>query len=434
MTMAGSRHVLLVTDAFPPVSGGSGWSTYELARGLRAAGDRVSVLRPRPGTPAGLRVVADAFDGFDVLEFGGPAPPVPFVRNYVKNERLARRLAPIVRDLVRERAIDVVHGQHLLSIPGAIAGAHAAGVPVVATIRDYWPVCYWSDLIHDRSSATLCPACSAGMMTRCVRAHAGPAWPAAVPAIPYMRANLRWKADRLADADAIVAVSAVMARDLVARAPRLAGRHVEVIPNPVDIATLDAAAGSARPAALADIAGPYAVYVGKLAFNKGVQHLVPAAVAAKLPWPLVVVGDGPDRVALEQTARAAGLDVRFTGWLDRTATLAHLAHAALLVFPSHGPESLSRVLLEAGGLGVAVAAMDTGGTRDVIVPDATGLLSTSPAGLAADVARLVADPALRARLGAAAQARVRATFATTAVVARVRALYDSLIAERPARG
>ena len=46
----------------------------------------------------------------------------------------------------------------------------------------------------ERSSATLCPACSAGMMTRCVRAHAGPAWPAALPAIPYMRANLRWKA------------------------------------------------------------------------------------------------------------------------------------------------------------------------------------------------------------------------------------------------
>ena len=50
--MAASRHVLLVTDAFPPVSGGSGWSTYELARGLRAHGDRVTVLRPRPGTPA----------------------------------------------------------------------------------------------------------------------------------------------------------------------------------------------------------------------------------------------------------------------------------------------------------------------------------------------------------------------------------------------
>jgi len=433
-TMARSRHVLLVTDAFPPVSGGSGWSTYEVARGLRAQGDRVTVLRPRPGTPTGLRVVADAFDGFDVHELGGPSPPIPFVRNYIKNERLAPRLGRVVRDLVREQAIDIVHGQHLLSIPGAIAGAHAAGVPAVATIRDYWPVCYWSDLIHDRSSATLCPACSAGMMTRCVRPHAGAAWPAALPAIPYMRANLRWRTARLAEADAVVAVSAVMARDLVARAPVLAGRRVEVIPNPVDVATLEAAARTARPAALADVAGPYAIYVGKLAFNKGVQHLVPAALAAKLPWPLIVVGDGPDRAALETAARAAGLDVRFTGWLDRSATLAHVAHAALLVFPSHGPESLSRVLLESSGLSVAIAAMDTGGTRDVVVPDETGLLSTSANTLAVDIARLVADPALRGRLGAAARARIRATFATTAVVARLGALYDTLIAERRARG
>jgi glycosyltransferase involved in cell wall biosynthesis len=432
--MPASRHVLLVTDAFPPVSGGSGWSTYELARGLRAHGDRVTVVRPRPGTPAGLRVVTDAFDGFDVHEIGAPSTPIPFVRNYLKNERLARRLAPVIRDLVRERAVDVVHGQHLLSVPGAIAGAHAAGVPVVATIRDYWPVCYWSDLIHDRSSATLCPACSAGMMTRCVRAHAGAAWPAALPAIPYMRANLRWKAARLAEADAIVAVSEVMARDLLARAPALARRRVEVIPNPVDLATLDLARHAPRPPAAAAIAGPYAIYVGKLAFNKGVQHLVPAAVAATLPWPLIVVGDGPDRAALERAARAAGVDVRFTGWLDRAATLAHVAHASLLVFPSHGPESLSRVLLEASGLGIAIAAMDTGGTRDVIVPGATGLLSADPSGLATDVARLVADPALRARLGRAALARVRETFATAAVVARVGALYDTLITDRRHRG
>jgi glycosyltransferase involved in cell wall biosynthesis len=428
------RHVLLVTDAFPPVAGGSGWSTYELARGLRAQGDRVSVLRPRPGTPPGLRVVADAFDGFDVHELGGASPPVPFVRNYVKNERLAVRLARVVRDLVRDHAVDVVHGQHLLSVPGAIAGAHAAGVPAVATIRDYWPVCYWSDLIHDRSSPTLCPACSGGMMTRCIRAHAGPAWPFAIPAIPYMLANLRWKASRLADADAIVAVSAVMARDLAARAPALGGRAIEVIPNPVDVAALDRASHAAAPPALTGIAGPFAVYAGKLAFNKGVQHLIPAAVAAKLPWPLVVVGDGPDRAALETAAREAGLDVRFTGWLDRAATLAHLAHASLLIFPSHGPESLSRVLLEASGLGVAIAAMDTGGTRDVIVPGETGLLSTSPAGLAADVARLVGDAALRSRLSDAARTRVQATFATPAVVARVGTLYDRVIADRRRRG
>jgi glycosyltransferase involved in cell wall biosynthesis len=304
-------------------------------------------------------------------------------------------------------------------------------VPVVATIRDYWPVCYWSDLIHDRSSSTLCPACSAGMMTRCVRAHAGAAWPAALPAIPYMRANLAWKAKTLATADAIVAVSTTMARDLVARAPALADRRVEVIPNPVDLATLERARTSAPPARLPQ---PYAIYVGKLAPNKGVAHLIPAAIAAKLPWPLIVVGDGPDRAALDAEARASGLDVRFTGWLAREDTLAYVAHAAALVFPSHGPESLSRVLLEAGGLGVSVAAMDTGGTRDVVVHGQTGLLSTTPAGLAEDLAELVADPALRERLGAGARAHVESRFSAAAVVDRVAALYRSLIDARGRRG
>jgi glycosyltransferase involved in cell wall biosynthesis len=431
MTVRLPLHVLLVTDAFPPVSGGSGWSTYELARGLRARGDAVTILRPRPGTPSGLHLGASTFDGFAVHELGGPSPPVPFVRNYIKNERLATRLAPVVRDLVRDQRIDVVHGQHLLSTPGAIAGAHAADVPVVATIRDYWPVCYWSDLIHDRASATLCPACSAGMMTRCVRAHAGAAWPAALPFIPSMRANLAWKPRTLAAADAIVAVSSVLARDLVARAPALASRRVEVIPNPVDLATLERARTSAPPAG---IPRPYAIYVGKLAPNKGVAHLIPAAIAARLAWPLVVVGDGPDRAALEAGARASGLDVRFTGWLDREATLAHLAHAAALVFPSHGPESLSRVLLEAGGLGIPVAAMDTGGTRDVVVHGATGLLSQTPAGLGSDLAELVTDAALRDRLGAGARAHVEARFSAPAVVDRIAALYHSLIDTRGARG
>ena len=45
------------------------------------------------------------------------------------------------------------------------------------------------------------------------------------------------------------------------------------------------------------------------------------------------------------------------------------------------------VLVEAAALGVPTAAMDTGGTRDIVLPDATGLLSETPEALAADVAR-----------------------------------------------
>ena len=84
-------NILLPTDAFPPICGGSGWSTYELARGLRALGHAVTVVQPRPGTPVGVRETA--YDGFRILELGAPAPPIPYVRNYFKNERLYATLA-----------------------------------------------------------------------------------------------------------------------------------------------------------------------------------------------------------------------------------------------------------------------------------------------------------------------------------------------------
>jgi hypothetical protein len=85
------------------------------------------------------------------------------------------------------------------------------------------------------------------------------------------------------------------------------------------------------------------------------------------------------------------------------------------------------VLIEASALGVPIAAMDTGGTRDIIEPDVTGLLSTSPKGLAADVRRLRNDAALRERLGSAARAKVEREFDADVVVARVHALYEELV-------
>jgi glycosyltransferase involved in cell wall biosynthesis len=132
---------------------------------------------------------------------------------------------------------------------------------------------------------------------------------------------------------------------------------------------------------------------------------------------------------MEADARRRNRDVRFLGWLDRPRVMTWLAHASVLVFPSQGPESLSRVLLEASALGVPIAAMDTGGTRDIILPGRTGLLSNSAAGLGEDVARLVADRALARRLGDAARAHVEATFAADRVVQRMEAIYREVAVE-----
>jgi len=419
--------VLITTDSFPPGCGGSGWSTYELARTLRAGGHEVGIVHLKAGRRGGG---TRSYEGFAIQDLGVPAPALPFVRNYFKNERSYRRLVPVLRRIVSAGRFEIVHAQHVLSSPPSIAAARLEGVPVVCTIRDYWPVCYWSDLIHDPTSPGLCPACTRAMMRRCIRPRAGAAWPLAVPLVPYMAANLRRKRRAIAAADAVVAVSSTLAHDLVARAPELSQARVETIPNPVDFDVIIRRAGREHPFA----GRPYAVYAGKLARNKGATSLIPAIERADLPWPLIVIGDGPERGAVQRAAEQSGRDVRMLGWLERADALNWLAHASLVVFPSYGPESLSRVLLESSALGRPIAAMDTGGTRDIIVDGETGLLARSVDDLAGAIARIVADPKLADALGTRAAAFVRQRFDARRVVSRLEALYRELIATRSGHG
>ena len=418
--------ILIPTDSFPPGCGGSGWSAYELARGLRARGHEILIVLPQPGTQATLR--ERHYDDLRIIELGVAAPNLPYVRNYFKNERLFPKLTFLLSDLIRRERFDLVHGQHVMSSLPAIEAAHRHKIPAVCTVRDYWPVCYWSTLLHTRDGVALCPECSSGMMTQCIKPRSGALWPLALPMIPYMRGNLARKRTGLAAADALIAVSSTIAADLRARAPELAKSRMEVIPNPIDVMALRAATVKAeRP-----MSGPYALYLGKLAPNKGTAHLVDVVTQAGLDWPLVIAGDGPDRAALAAAARQSGRDIRFLGWIDRAQTIAWLSHASMLVFPSRGPESLSRVLLEASALGVPIAAMHTGGTGDIITHGETGLLSTTFEGLAADVKRLRADDALRARLGQAARRHIEQRFDAPSVIQKVETLYQE-VRLRPAQ-
>jgi len=145
--------ILVATDAFPPVCGGSGWSTYELARGLRERGHEVSVAQAHAGAPAER---GRSYDGFRVRAIEQPAPSAPFIGNYFRNERLWARAAPELRAIASGMRADIIHAQHVLTSPAAVAAGAAIGTPVVCTVRDYWPVCYWGTLIHDPASPTLC--------------------------------------------------------------------------------------------------------------------------------------------------------------------------------------------------------------------------------------------------------------------------------------
>jgi glycosyltransferase involved in cell wall biosynthesis len=113
------------------------------------------------------------------------------------------------------------------------------------------------------------------------------------------------------------------------------------------------------------------VFVGRLVGSKGVDLLIDAYRDANLNpaiWPLTIIGDGPDRAALEHRATSTGRDdVQFLGFLSEDAKSAHMAGAKWLVAPSHAHEGLGLVALEARHAGVPCIVTRHGG-----LPEAAG--------------------------------------------------------------
>jgi glycosyltransferase involved in cell wall biosynthesis len=283
------------------------------------------------------------------------------------------------------------------------------------TVRDHWPVCFWSTRI---SRGRLCPSCGVQPMMRCVKGRVPLPGPLGWAAIPYMQVDLRQKKKALAGAGAVLAVSEAVAAEL--RSSGFAG--VEVIPNVVNAEEVRALAA---PPASFPLPERFLLFVGKLEENKGARALVPAVAAARTGLPLVVLGEGSMAHVLKFDATAASIPLVMRGWAHRDDVLRAMARATAIVFPSLWPEPLSRVLLEALALGTPVAAMATGGTREILVDDESGLLVAEAADLGGAVARLVNDPTLREKIAAGARARSEA-FAPAALVPRYEAVYRRL--------
>lgn len=126
---------------------------------------------------------------------------------------------------------------------------------------------------------------------------------------------------------------------------------------------------------------------------------------ADLPWTLTLIGDGPERPAIE--AAFAGFPpgrIRFLGRQTRADILSELATHDLFVWPGLN-EAYGVVYLEAQAAGLAVAALNSGGVPAVVERDRSALLAAhgDDVALAAMIARLIGDSELRARMGAAAR-------------------------------
>jgi glycosyltransferase involved in cell wall biosynthesis len=181
--------------------------------------------------------------------------------------------------------------------------------------------------------------------------------------------------------------------------------------------------------------GPVTIgFAGRLLTDKGIRALVKAHEimrARGLDVQLRIAGTpdpaNPASVSeSEAQAWARRPGVTWLGHVEDITTLWASCHVAAL--PSHR-EGLPKALLEAAALGRPMVATDAPGCREVVHHEQTGLLVPieDPPRLAEALARLAADPALRARYGAAARALVETRMSERAIGSAVVQLYRALL-------
>lgn len=355
-----------------------------LARGQQALGHDVRVVAPHaPGLAlednvSGVAVRRFRYgpDAHETLAYAGTMHE-QVLRSWGARWRLVRFIAAFrraVRAAVRDFGPQVLHVHWWF--PGGLtiwpAAGLPAGLPVVLTSHG-------TDLfLLDRIAV-------ARLLARPVFARAAQVTVISSPLVPRVTA-LGVPADR-----------------------------VTVVPMPLDAAIFTPGDGARDNDLL--------LFVGRLIERKGAEFAVRAVAELRgrgRKLRLLVVGDGPERAALERLAGSLGVRaaVSFAGVLPPADVAPLYRRAAALVFPAvtdwkGEQEGFGMVLVEAMRSGLPIVATRSGGIPDVIADGATGMLvpERDPAALAAALARLLEHPEEARTLAAAAQADVANRFA-----------------------
>ncbi|HET7028763.1 MAG TPA: glycosyltransferase [Candidatus Limnocylindrales bacterium] len=244
-------------------------------------------------------------------------------------------------------------------------------------------------------------------------------------------------AERVVDAiarrssDAIVANSEAVRRD-VARREGISEDRIRVIRNGVELPapTTPASIAAARATLGLPLEGLIVGTVGMLKAGKGQDRVVRAFAASGAAADgglLVLVGEGPERPALEALVASLGLSgrVRLVGLVEDARAL---YPAFDVVVSASSAEGLPNAVLEAAASGLAIVATDAGGTREVITDGDSGRLVgvDDDDALAAALRQLVRDPQARRMLGAAARQRAARDYGVDRFAAETAALYEEL--------
>jgi alpha-maltose-1-phosphate synthase len=267
-----------------------------------------------------------------------------------------------------------------------------------------------------------------------------------------------WKADQLgggyrlstwaerttySSADAIIAVSEAMRRDVLTHYPGVDPGRITVIPNGIDTRQYAPDPDTTVVERLGiDPGRPAVVFVGRITRQKGVRHLLRAATRFDPDAQLVLLAGAPDTPELAREAAAAVDLLRTTRkgvvWVEemlpRNDVIQVLSHATVFCCPSiYEPQGI--VNLEAMACETAVVASAVGGIPEVVVHGETGVLvpyadddpDCFEHDLADAVNSLVAAPGRAAAMGRAGRERAVRDFGWDAIARRTTDVYAALL-------
>lgn len=323
------------------------------------------------GSPDGRSALGERLASLGVATFHLPA-----LRNSTNPLRL-RGAARELQRLIREQRPDIVHAHSSFAGAAARIAAHGCGVPAVYTVHGFGFKPEARPLVREM------------------------AWLGEAMLAPWT--------------DHMICVSRHEAT--LARRLPVAPKSISVIPN-----GLPDVPWRAQP----QDQPPSVVMVARLAAPKRADLLIGAlALLAQRPT-AHIVGNGPMRDRLEAQVRTLHLEgcVRFTGDVDDVPQ--RLArHGIFALLSDH--EGMPISIIEAMRAGLAIVATRLPGIEEMVTHDESALLvDNRPQAVSDALARLLADPALRARLGAAARARYESEFDARAMADRVLAVYRTV--------
>ena len=399
---------------------------------VRGGEDGVFETECRLLEEAGHRVVKYEKTNCDIPDRGGR---IGLALRTIWNPRTYRE----IRSIIRAEKPDVMHCHNTFPLisPSVYWAAAREGVPVVQTLHNYRLACLNGYLFRE---GHVCEDCLGrtpwrGVCRRCYRDSLAQSFIAAAMLLVHrLLGTYRRKVTRyiaLTDFAKEKFVEAGLPADRIVVKPNAFAPPAQTRPAS-DSFSIQHSAFSI-------------VYLGRLSPEKGVDILLRALALLQAPGgpgaadhsslvtrhsSLVIVGDGPERVALEGLANDLGISssVRFLGALPRDEALAALSSASLLVFPSLWYEQFAITPLEAMALGVPVLVSDVASGATIVEDGVTGRFfpAGDSAALAASLRELLSDPAALRCMGDAARAAFEASdCAPSRNLARLLAVYAS---------